>query len=68
MPMIVVLVVAIFAVHLPNGLSSIKLQSFDAACAHFGQPRYETDLLYIVALIALYFGGAVPISVDGLLS
>ena len=34
-PMIAVLVVAIFSVHLPNGFSSIKLQSFDAAGAHF---------------------------------
>jgi putative oxidoreductase len=34
-PMIVVLLVAIFSVHLPNGFSSIKLESFDAAGAHF---------------------------------
>jgi putative oxidoreductase len=37
-PMIVVLLVAIFTVHLPNGFSSIKLLSYDAAGAHFGQP------------------------------
>jgi len=36
--MIVVLLVAIFTVHLPNGFSSIKLVSYDAAGAHFGQP------------------------------
>ena len=29
--MIVVLLVAIFTVHLPNGFSSIKLMSYDAA-------------------------------------
>jgi putative oxidoreductase len=68
MPMIVVLLVAIFSVHLPNGFSSIKLQSFDAAGAHFGQPGYETDLLYIAALVALCLGGAGPISVDGYLT
>jgi putative oxidoreductase len=67
-PMIAVLVVAIFSVHLPNGFSSIKLQPFDAAGAHFGQPGYETDLLYIAALVALCLGGAGPYSVDGLLS
>jgi putative oxidoreductase len=55
-------------VHLPNGFSSIKLQSFDAAGAHFGQPGYETDLLYIAALVALCLGGAGPISVDGYLA
>jgi putative oxidoreductase len=67
-PMIVVLLVAIFTVHLPNGFSSIKLQSFDAAGAHFGQPGYETDLLYLAGLMALCLGGAGPFSIDGLLS
>ena len=62
--MIVVLLVAIFTVHLPNGLSSIKLMSYDASGAHFGQPGYETDLLYIAGLIALCIGGAGPLSVD----
>ncbi len=63
-PMIVVLLVAIFSVHLPNGFSSIKLLSYDAAGAHFGQPGYETDLLYIAGLLALCVGGAGPISLD----
>jgi putative oxidoreductase len=66
-PMAIVLLVAILTVHLPNGFSSIKLQSFDAAGAHFGQPGYETDLLYLAALIALCLGGAGPLSVDGFL-
>jgi putative oxidoreductase len=64
-PMAVVLLVAIFTVHLPNGFSSIKLLSFDAAGAHFGQPGYETDLLYLAGLVALCLGGAGPFSVDG---
>jgi putative oxidoreductase len=63
-PMIVVLLVAILTVHLPNGFSSIKLVSYDVAGAHFGQPGYETDLLYIAALVALCIGGAGPLSVD----
>ena len=66
-PMAIVLLVAIFTVHLPNGFSSIKLQSFDAAGAHFGPPGYETNLLYLAGLIALCLGGAGPLSVDGLL-
>jgi putative oxidoreductase len=66
-PMIVVLLVAIFFVHLPNGFSSIKLISYDAAGAHFGQPGYETDLLYIAGLLALCIGGPGPLSVDGYL-
>jgi putative oxidoreductase len=67
-PMIVVLAVAIVTVHLPNGFSSIKLQAYDAAGARFGQPGYETDLLYLAALIALVVGGAGPLSLDGYLA
>lgn len=63
-PMIVVLLVAIFTVHLPNGFSSIKLQSVTSAGAHFGQPGYETDLLYICGIIALVLGGTGPLALD----
>ena len=66
-PMIAVLVVAILAVHLPNGFSSIKLLSYDATGAHFGQPGYETDLLYVAGLLALCLGGAGPFAVDNYL-
>jgi putative oxidoreductase len=67
-PTAIVLLVAIFTVHLPNGFSSIKLQSFDVAGAHFGQPGYETDLLYLAGLVALCLGGPGPISIDGVLN
>jgi putative oxidoreductase len=66
-PMMLVLLVAIFAVHLPNGFSSIKLQSVTAAGAHFGQPGYETDLLYLAGLAALVLGGSGPFALDRLL-
>jgi putative oxidoreductase len=66
--MITVLLVAIFTVHLPNGFSSIKLLSYDAMGAHFGQPGYETDLLYIAGLLALCVGVAGPRSLDGYLT
>ena len=59
-----VLLVAIFTVHLPNGFSSIKLESVTAAGARFGQPGYETDLLYLAALIALLLGGTGPLALD----
>lgn len=68
LPMIAVLVVAILTVHLPNGFSSIKLLSYDTAGAHFGQPGYETDLLYLAGLLALCIGGAGPFSVDQFLN
>jgi putative oxidoreductase len=63
-PMIIVLLVAIFTVHLPNGFSSIKLQSVTAAGAHFGQPGYETDLLYVAGILALVLGGSGPLALD----
>ena len=63
-PMAAVLLVAIFTVHLPYGFSSIKLEAVTAAGAHFGQPGYETDLLYLAALCALVLGGSGPLSID----
>jgi putative oxidoreductase len=44
-PLIIVPLVAIVTVHFLNGFSPIKL--YDAAGAHFGQPGYEIDLLYL---------------------
>ena len=66
-PMAAVLLVAILTVHLPNGFSSIKLQSVTATGAHFGQPGYETDLLYLAGLAALVLGGTGPLAVDRLI-
>jgi putative oxidoreductase len=65
-PMAVVLLVAIFSVHLPYGFSSIKLQAVTAAGARFGQPGYETDLLYLAGLAALVLGGSGPWALDRL--
>ena len=63
-PMAAILLVATFTVHLPNGFSSIKLQAVTAAGAQFGQPGYETDLLYLACLAALVLGGAGPYAFD----
>ena len=64
-PMIAVLLVAIFTVHLPYGFSSIKLQAITPAGAKFGPPGYECDLMYVACLVALVLGGSGPWSVDG---
>jgi putative oxidoreductase len=64
-PMAIVLLVAIFTVHLPYGFSSIKLQEITPHGARFGQPGYETDLLYLACLAALVLGGSGPFAVDG---
>jgi putative oxidoreductase len=66
-PMAIVLLTAIFTVHLQNGFSSIKLMAVNASGAHFGQPGYETDLLYLAGLVALLLLGAGRFSVDGLM-
>jgi putative oxidoreductase len=67
LPMIVVLLVAMFTVHIPYGFSSIKLLAVTAAGARFGPPGYELDLLYIACLVALILGGSGPMAVDGLI-
>jgi putative oxidoreductase len=66
-PMAVVLLVAIFTVHLPYGFSSIKLMAVTAAGAQFGPPGYETDVLYLACLAALVLGGSGPLAADGLI-
>jgi putative oxidoreductase len=67
-PMVAVLLVAIFTVHLPYGFSSIKLQAVTAAGAQFGPPGFETDLLYLACLAALVLGGSGPLAIDRLLA
>jgi putative oxidoreductase len=67
-PLVIVLLVAMFTVHLPYGFSSIKLLAVTSRGAQFGPPGYEMDLIYIACLIALVIGGAGPLSVDRLLT
>jgi putative oxidoreductase len=65
-PMAVVLVVAMFTVHLRYGFSSIKLMAVTAAGPQFGPPGYECDLLYLACLGALVVGGSGPLAIDQL--
>jgi putative oxidoreductase len=65
-PMGVLLLVAIFTVHLPYGFSSIKLVAVTAAGAQFGPPGYESNLLYLACLAALVLGGPGPLALDDL--
>jgi uncharacterized membrane protein YphA (DoxX/SURF4 family) len=66
-PMAMLLFVAIFTVHLPNGFSSVKLVSVTAAGPQFGPVGYEVGLLYLACLAALVFIGAGPFSLDSFL-
>src|SRR6516165_3461470 len=63
-PAIVVLLSAMFTVHLPYGFSSIKLQAVVNGRAQFGPPGYECDLLYIASILALVFLSPGPWSID----
>lgn len=63
-PMAVVLLVAVFTVHWDYGFSAVKLLAITPDGAHFGEPGYECDLLYLACLAALVLGGPGPLSVD----
>jgi putative oxidoreductase len=63
-PLAMLLLVAIFTVHLPYGFSSIKLMSVIAGRPQFGPPGYECDLLYLACLVALVLGGSGPMAID----
>jgi len=66
-PMAILLLVAVFTVHLPNGFSSIKLIAVTAAGPQFGPVGYEVNLLYLACLAALVLGGVGPFAVDAYL-
>lgn len=64
-PLIVVMLAAMFTVHLRNGFSSINTIGLTQAGPQFGPPGYEVNLLYVSGLLALMMGGAGPLSIDG---
>ncbi len=66
-PMMAVLLVAMFKVHLPYGFSSIRLLAVTATGAQFGPVGYEVILLYLACLAALVVGGAGPFAIDSLI-
>lgn len=63
-PMIIVLLTAIFTVHLPYGFNSVKLLAITPEGPKFGPVGYEVNLLYIACLVALVLAGTGPLSVD----
>ena len=67
MPMVAVLLVAMFKVHLPYGFSSIRLLAVTPTGAKFGPVGYEIILLYLACLAALIIGGPGPFAIDGLI-
>ena len=67
-PLIVLMLVAMFTVHLRYGFSAINTIGLTADGPQFGPPGYEVNLLYIAGLLALILGGAGPFSIDRLLA
>jgi putative oxidoreductase len=67
-PLIVIMLVAMFTVHLRYGFSAINTTGLTADGPQFGPPGYEVNLLYIAGLLALILGGAGAFSVDRLLA
>jgi putative oxidoreductase len=68
LPMMAVLLTAMFTIHLPYGFFSVKLVEVTEHGTKFGPVGYEVILLYLASLVALAFGGAGPLSVDRWLS
>lgn len=64
LPLAVVMLTALFSVHLPYGFSSIRLRTVTAAGAEFGPIGYELNLLYLAGLFTLAVGGSGRWSVD----
>jgi putative oxidoreductase len=67
-PLIVMMLVAMFTVHLRYGFSAINTIGLTADGPQFGPPGYEVNLLYIAGLLALILAGAGPVSIDRLLA
>ena len=67
-PLIVMMLVAMFTVHLRYGFSAINTIGLTADGPQFGPPGYEVNLLYIAGLLALILAGAGPFSIDRLLA
>ena len=59
-PLIAMMLVAMFTVHLKYGFSSINTIGLTQNGPQFGPPGYEVNLLYIAGLLALILGGAGP--------
>jgi putative oxidoreductase len=67
-PLIVMMLVAMFTVHLKYGFSSVNTIGLTKAGPQFGPPGYELNLLYIAGLVAMILDGAGALSVDHLLA
>ncbi len=66
-PLIIVMLVAMFTIHFKYGFSSINTIGLTAAGPVFGPPGYEVNLLYIAGLLSLMLGGAGIVSFESVI-
>src|SRR5262249_18729633 len=59
-PLIIMMLVAMFTVHLRYGFSAINTIGLSPDGPQFGPPGIEVNLLYIAGLLTLILGGAGP--------
>jgi putative oxidoreductase len=64
LPMVIVLLTALFTIHVPYGFFSVKLVQVSESGTKFGPVGYEIILLYLAGLITLVLGGAGSPSID----
>ncbi len=62
--LIVEMLVALLAVHLPAGFLFVQIKGMSDQGPIFGMPGYEVNLVYIAGLLALFIGGPGPLSID----
>ncbi len=63
-----VMLVALFTVHLPNGFNFMHIVGMTDQGPQFGMPGYEVNLLYLARLAALFLFGPSPLSVDEMMA
>lgn len=67
-PLSLVMLTALFTVHLRYGFSSITLKAVTSSGVQFGPVGYELNLLYIVGLLTLAISGPGALSLEEWLS
>src|SRR5947208_579524 len=63
-PLVVIMLTAMFTVHLQFGFSTVKLLAVSVDGPKFGAPGYEMNLLYIAGLISMAFSDPSPLSFE----
>ncbi|MEP6677388.1 MAG: DoxX family protein [Ferruginibacter sp.] len=66
--LIIIMLVAMFTIHIHYGFSSINTIGLTPEGPKFGPPGYEINLLYIAGLISLMLTGAGCFSVDAFIN